>query len=364
MKRSISQVVIAVAALVTILLIPNLSLAQTKKEQADLPINAATRTEIIEAILRRLNESYVFPEVAAQMEKAIRARLRRGEYDRIASSAALAQTLTANLREVNNDRHLEVRYSYETIPVSPGRGEPTPEQLERALRFAVSVNFGFEKIDRLAGNIGYLRVDGFIPADAGAETAIAAMTFLGHTDALIFDLRESAGGGDPSMVVFLSSYLFGPEPVHLSDGYWREGNRIQQYWTLPYVPGRRFVGKPVYFLTSRRTFSAGEAFAYDLQALKRAVVIGEPTGGGANPGFEHRINEHFIMFVPIGRSINPITKTNWEGTGVKPDIEVPEAQALKTAHLAALRRILGTTTDEKSREELRGMIKSVENQTQ
>jgi retinol-binding protein 3 len=344
------------------LLFPVFSFTQVRPEQTDLPINAATRTVVIEAVLRRLNDSYVFPEVAAQMERAIRARLQRAEYDRVSSSAALAQTLTSHLREVNNDRHLEVSYRYEPIPVSAGRGEPTPEQLERARRFAVSVNFGFERIDRLEGNIGYLRIDGFIPADVGGETAAAAMNFLAHTDALIFDLRESAGGGDPSMIVFLSSYLFGSEPVHLNDLYWRERNRTQQYWTLSYVPGRRHVGNPVYILTSRRTFSAGEELAYNLQALRRATVIGETTGGGANPGEEFRINEHFEMFVPTGRAINPVTRTNWEGTGVKPDIEVPEAQALKTAHLAALRRLLEGATEERSRGRLRSVIERVERQ--
>jgi C-terminal processing protease CtpA/Prc len=274
----------------------------------------------------------------------------------------LAQTLTSHLREVNNDKHLKVLYRYDPIPVRIGRREPTPEQLERAQRFAVSVNFGFERIDRLEGNIGYLRINGFIPADVGGETASAAMNFLAYTDALIFDLRESAGGGDPSMVVFLSSYLFASEPVHLNDLYWREGNNIRQLWTQPYVPGRRYVGKPIYILTSRRTFSAGEEFAYNLQALKRATVIGEVTGGGANPGEVFRINEHFEMFVPMGRAINPITKTNWEGTGVRPDVETPETQALKTAHLAALRKLLEAATDERSRGRLRSVIERVERQ--
>lgn len=345
-----------------ILLFSVLSRAQARPDQTDLPINAPARTEVIESVLRRLSDSYVFPEVAAQMEKAIRARMRKGEYDQITSSAVLAQTLTSHLREVNNDKHLEVQYRYEPIPISTGRREPTPEQLEAARRFAVSVNFGFERVDRLEGNIGYLRIDGFMPADVGGETAIAAMNFLAHTDALIFDLRESAGGGDPSMIVFLSSYLFGSEPVHLSDLYWREGNRTQQFWTMPYVPGKRYVGKPVYFLTSRRTFSAGEEFAYDLQALRRATVIGEASGGGANPGEEFRINEHFEMFVPTGRAINPITRTNWEGTGIRPDIEVPETKALKTAHLAALRGFLEAAKDERSRGRIRSVIERVERQ--
>jgi len=227
-------------------------------------------------------------------------------------------------------------------------------------RFAASVNFGFEKIDRLAGNIGYLRVDGFMPTDVGAETAIAAMSFLANTDALIFDLRYSVNGGDPTMSTLLSSYLFDSEPVHLGDIYWREGNRTRQIWTMPYVPGKKYLRKEVYFLTSKDTISAGEGFVYDLQNLKRVTVIGETTAGAANPGFEYRINEHFFMFLPMGRAINPITKTNWEGTGVKPDIEVPAEQALKTAHLMALKKLLATATDERAKGQLRGVIETLE----
>jgi hypothetical protein len=189
------------------------TIAQIRAEQTDLPISAATRTEVIESILKKLNDSYVFPEVAAQMEKAIRARMQRGEYDRITSSMALAQILTAHLREVSHDLHLGVTYNYEPTPVSTRQGEPTPEQRERMRRFAAPLNFGFERIDRLEGNIGYLRIDGFIPADVSGETAIAAMNFLANTDALIFDLRNNHGGA-PSMVTFLSSYLFDSEPIH------------------------------------------------------------------------------------------------------------------------------------------------------
>lgn len=354
MKRSIRLFVLV------ILLIPGLTLTQTEKEEPDVPIDAATRAQVIDTILKRLNEFYVFPEVAGQMEKAIRVRIRKGEYDRITSSATLAQTLTMHLRQVSHDEHLTANYSYKPIPVSADEPEPSADERERMQRFAVKVNFGFAKIDRLEGNIGYLRIDGFIPASAGAETASAAMSFLANTDALIFDMRESAGGGDPSMVVFLSSYLFGPEPVHLNDLYWRRGNQTQHYWTLPYVPGRRYIGKPVFILTSKRTFSAGEEFTYNLQALRRATVIGETTGGGANPGDEVRIHEHFSIFIPTGRAINPITKTNWEGTGVRPDIEVPEAQGLKTAHLTALRKLLETSTHESSRAELKNIIDRLE----
>ncbi|MEP6743262.1 MAG: S41 family peptidase [bacterium] len=338
------------------------TLAQGREVQADLRIDANTRAEVIEGLLKRLNEFYVFPDVARQMESAIRHRMQNKEYDQITSSTLLAQTLTAHLRAVSHDKHLELTYKPEPLPVNNDRSEPTPAQLERMKRFAASVNYGFERVDRLEGNIGYLRVDGFMPTDVGADTAIAAMNFLANTDALIVDLRYSTNGGDPAMSTLLSSYLFDAEPVHLGDIYWREGNRTRQIWTMPYVPGKRYVGKDVYFLTSRDTISAGEGFVYDLQNLKRVTVIGETTAGAANPGFEYRINEHFIVFVPMGRAINPVTKTNWEGTGVKPDIEVPAAQALTRAHILALKKLLSTTTDQRERERLRAIIDTLEKQ--
>jgi C-terminal processing protease CtpA/Prc len=357
LKTPISFIAIILAA---ILMLSPANFAQGRADKPDLTINADTRTEVIEGVIKRLNDLYVFPEVAKQMEAAIRLHRQNKEYDQITSAALLAETLTAHLRAISHDKHLEVHYSQQPVPLNDGPSEPTPEQRESMRRFAASVNFGFEKIDRLEGNIGYLRVDGFMPTDVGAETAIAAMSFLANTDALIFDLRYSVNGGDPAMSTLLSSYLFDSEPVHLGDIYWREGNRTRQIWTMPFVPGKKYLGKEVYFLTSRDTISAGEGFAYDLQNLKRVTVIGETTAGAANPGFEYRINEHFFIFLPTGRAINPLTKTNWEGTGVKPDFEVPAEQALRTAHLRALRKLLSAATDERTKRKLTSSIEALE----
>jgi C-terminal processing protease CtpA/Prc len=167
------------------------------------------------------------------------------------------------------------------------------------------------------------------------------MNFLNGTDALIIDMRSN-GGGNPAMVALVCSYLFGPEPVHLNDLYWREGNRTDEFWTKKEVAGRRYLNKDVYVLTSKRTFSGAEEFTYNLKNLKRATIIGETTGGGAHPGGGFRISEHFGMFVPTGRAISPITKTNWEGTGVTPDVAVPADQALLVARLMALKKSVTT----------------------
>jgi C-terminal processing protease CtpA/Prc len=186
------------------------------------------------------------------------------------------------------------------------------------------------------------------------------MNFLANTDALIVDLRRN-GGGDPAMVALISSYLFAGETVHLNDLYWREGDSTRQWWTLPYVPGRRFGDKkPVYVLTAKRTFSAAEEFTYNLKNLKRATIVGETTGGGAHPGGGRRINNHFGVWVPTGRAINPYSKTNWEGTGVTPDIDVPADHALKVAYVDALKKVQERTTDPDRKNALKGVIETAQ----
>ena len=300
-------------------------------------LEESTRAEVIEGVLSKLHAYYVFPEVAQAIEQAIRRRESLGEYDTITSGPQLARLLTAHLQEVSHDKHLHVVYFAEPQPVREG-GEPSPEEREEFRQFAALHNFGFEKVERLAGNIGYLDVRGFFPPEFASETAIAAMNFLANASALIIDLRQN-GGGHPAMVALLSSYLF-TQPTHLNDLYWRDGDRTEQYWTLPYVPGRRDQTRPVYILTSAHTFSGAEEFCYNLKNLKRATLIGETTGGAAHPGGGYPVTEHFGVGIPTGRAINPITGTNWEGTGVLPDVEVPAEVAFKVAHLAALKKVL------------------------
>jgi C-terminal processing protease CtpA/Prc len=295
------------------------------------------------------------------MEKSIRSRIQKGEYNQINSSTVLAQTLTSHLREISNDKHLGVNFSYELIQANEKQNEPTAEDKEMFRRFAAAQNFGFEKVERLNGNVGFMELNGFINPELGAEKAIAAMSFLADTDALIIDLRYN-GGGEPGLAQLISTYFFSGKPVQLHSIYWREGNWTQQYWTLPSVSGKRYIDKPIFILTSKRTFSAPESFAYSLQALKRATIVGEKTRGGANPAKDFRINEHFSMLVPIGRAVNPVTGTNWEGIGIKPDIEATEAQALKTAHLAALGKLLETASSERKKMMLKGVIEEVEKQ--
>jgi retinol-binding protein 3 len=328
-------------AMLCLLALSSVAIACAQPEQPDLTIDAATRTQVIDGILKRLNSSYVFPEVAKKMEQSIRERVDKKEYDQITSAKQFATKLTEDLQAVSHDKHLRVRYSNQAIPERGPQREPTAEEREQRRRDLTWVNHGFGKVERLPGNIGYLEFFNFADEELGADTVAAAMNFINGTDALIIDMRKN-GGGNPAMVALVCSYLFGPEPVHLNDLYWREGNRTDEFWTKKDVAGKRYLNKDVYVLTSKRTFSGAEEFTYNLKNLKRATIIGETTGGGAHPGGGFRINEHFGVFVPTGRAISPITKTNWEGTGVSPDISVPADQALLVARLMAMKKTLST----------------------
>lgn len=340
MRRAVLFLVLATAILLPAIVSSGWPAPQGPIDTQDRAITPADRTEVIDGVLKRLNDSYVFPEIAKKMEAAVRARVAQKEYESVLSGRTLASMLTSHLQEVSRDKHLRVQFNFEVLPQGQG-GNPELARLQARFN-----NYGFARAERLPGNVGYLDLRGFAGDPAAREVAVAAMNFLAGTSALIIDLRQN-GGGSPQMVAFLSSYLFGVEKVHLNDLYWRAADRTDSFYTEPDVPGRRFgPDKPVYVLTSSRTFSAAEEFTYNLQSLKRATIVGETTRGGAHPGGPQRINDHFAVWVPTGRAINPITKTNWEGTGVAPEIALPAPQALATAQVMALKKILETNKDE------------------
>ena len=328
-------------------------------EQPDMAIDQAQCREVLDGIIEKLNE-YVFPEAANTIQQDIHQRLNTGGYVDITSGAQLAQTLTAQLQELSQDRNLRVFFSAEPLPQLDAQAVPTPEELAQQRHSSSLRNFDFNRVERLWGNVGYLELYGFESPTFAGDTAISAMNFLAHTSALIIDLRHN-GGGSPGMVALLCSYLFPAHPpLHLNDLYWRTDDRTQQWWTLPYVPGARYLDKPVYILISQATFSAAEEFAYNLKHLKRAVLVGETTRGGANPGAGYRIDDHFWIFIPTGRAINPITGGNWEGVGVIPDVKVPSELALKTAHLLALKTLIENNTEVGLRRELEESLQRVE----
>jgi hypothetical protein len=302
---------------------------------ADFQITPETRARVIDGAIAMLNEFYVFPETAAKMATALRAQEQRGDYNSIMDGDDFADRLTADLQAVSHDKHLRVSFNPSRLPKEEPHADANAaaENRKRLER----INCGFQKVELLPGNIGYLKFNMFADADICGPTATAAMQLLGNADAIIFDLRDN-GGGQPEMIALISTYLFG-EPTHLNDLWERKGDKTRQFWTLPYVPGKRLEGKPAYVLTSKRTFSGAEEFSYNLKNLKRATIVGETTGGGAHPVSGHRIDDHFLIGVPFARAINPISKTNWEGTGVEPDLKVPAADALATAQKLATEKL-------------------------
>lgn len=301
----------------------------------DHVLDSAARERVIQGAIADLDEFYVFPDVAKRMAVALRAHQKQGDYNSITDGDRFARQLTLDLRAISHDKHLGVNFSPTPLPADLSK--PDPEAVARMRKGMEQANCFFEKVEILPHNIGYLKLNAFADPENCGVTAAAAMNFLGNVDALIVDLRDNHGGR-PEMVAFLSTYLFA-KPTHLNDLWTRKGDMTQQYWTLPYVPGKRLVEQPVFVLTSSGTFSGGEEFTYDLKNLKRATIVGETTGGGAHPVSGHSVEGHFAVLVPFARAINPISKTDWEGVGVEPDVKVAASDALSTAQKLAVEKL-------------------------
>jgi hypothetical protein len=327
------------------------------------PLSAADKAAAVNLLAQRLSDKYIFADDGNKMAAAIRDHLLKGDYEKVATDAEFAGLLTTHIQASHPDKHLSIRY----VPnAPPDRPRPSLKQAmpaevrQRMTEVGQYLNFAFEKVERLPGNIMYLKFDGFFEADIGKAAATAAMNLAANGNAMIIDLREN-GGGDPRMVAHVASYLLGDEKVHLSDIYFRADNETNSFWSDPAVPGTRFgADKPVYVLTSGKTFSAAEDFTYNLQAIKRITVVGETTGGGAHPIQPFRIDPNLVAVIPVGRSINLITKGDWEGTGVKPDVAVAADKAMNKANALALRQVLPKINNPKERSMLEKKLAELE----
>jgi C-terminal processing protease CtpA/Prc len=333
-----------------------LSSAQEKDREAKPPaLDAGTRAEVVKKVGELMVKFYIFPDKAKEMDALITKKLQAGEYDKITDVQAFGRVLTEDLRSVTKDRHIHVEYDPEFVKMIRARESQSPEDREKwrqqALKEERKANFGFREVKILDGNIGYLDLGGFSGFREAAETGIAAMNFLGNAGAVIIDLRRN-GGGNPEMIQLLSSYFL-KERTHLNSFETRGEDTLEQYWSFHFVPGQPMFDKDLYILTNRRTFSAAEEFTYNMKNMKRATIVGETTGGGAHPGGTKIVNDSFTVWVPTGRAINPITKTNWEGTGIAPDIAVESDKALDKARMIALEKLLKAAADEKAKGPLR-----------
>lgn len=332
--------------------------------QQDGPVNftfdAKVKQQTVKKISKLLDENYIFPELAKKMGDLIKQNLAAGTYDSIDDPMKFAETLTSDLQSVSNDKHIRVRFSPEDAKrlielEKNGRDTDDEKHWNEMMK---KENYGFKKVERLPGNIGYVDFRNFASPEYSKETVASVMKFLENTDAIIFDLRLN-GGGDPAGVQLICSYLFTETPVHLNDLYYRPTDETKEYWTLRKIDGKRMPDVPVYVLTSKFTFSGAEEFTYNLKNLKRATIVGETTGGGAHPGGVMSINEGFAIFVPRGRAISPITKTNWEGVGVAPDVNVKSELALEQAQILALQKLAEKSKNEQQTNTYRWMVESL-----
>ncbi|UXX96054.1 S41 family peptidase [Streptomyces sp. AD2-2] len=290
---------------------------------------------VIDETARLLTEHYVFPDIAEQLATLLHRRLTEGAYD-VDDAEEFARLVTADLQSANGDRHLRLKHHADPVP--PKQGAANLAAIRRDFDNSLG---GAPRVELLNGAVAVLELAPMLfPLEWAAEPLSAALTLASRAQALIIDLRANRGG-DPDTVTFVCSYLL-DERTHLNSMYWRADDRTEQSWSLAHVPGTRFGGtKPLYVLSSADTFSAAEELAYDLQQLGRAIVVGERTRGGAHPCEGWTVHPHLEATVPVGRAVNPVSGTNWEGTGVQPDVPCAAADSLTQAHALALAQLAG-----------------------
>lgn len=322
---------------------------QRNMPKPEIVIDKPTRKEVVETLIAKLNEHYVFPDKAKQIETLLRQHLKDGRYDRITDGLQFAHQLTIDLHGVTRDLHMAVRSS--ATPVPYDRDIPSPPaskaEWERRTPFSRRMllelgllmgKVGTPDVDHLDHNIGYLKLTDFPPDFIMTERYATVMDEIADTDRLIIDLRDHRGGS-PQTVALLVSY-FVDERTRVNDLWDRTTGATIQQWTADRLEGKRYGSrKPVVILVSRKTMSAGEDFAYTMQALKRATIVGEETWGGAHPTRGFRLSDHFAAAIPSRRSISPITGSNWEGVGVIPDIATAPDNAMAVAEDVLLRRL-------------------------
>lgn len=327
--------------------------------QSDKPVvvDAPMRQRLVENIVRELHAKYVAVDKVKGIEAYLRKKLQDGEYDKLTNPRELASALTADLRTSGRDLHLFVTYDRmleralllapSTPSVDLQELPPTPERLAE-LRQS---NYGFQKVEIMSGNVGYLYLKGFVDLNYSKESAVAAMNFLANADAVVIDLHDNPGGFI-NLEIFLASYFYGVDPVELLSRYHREGDVTVREWTLREVPGKRLQHADLYIVTSRETGSAAEALSFILQQRKRARIIGEKTSGAGYGNKETPIGDGFVFYLSTFRQFDPRTGHGWQEVGVAPDIKVPPERALIVAHHEAVKNLAAKTTDERRRQQL------------
>jgi retinol-binding protein 3 len=302
---------------------------------------------LINAVTDSLNKHYIFPEKALSISVNLQMQCKKNAYMGLQNNPQkLAEQIMQDINIVHHDPHMRIKFDPDFVPSQ--NYKPTPEDIERVKKYWKENNYMFKKVEILAGNIGYLPFDLFVEdIETAKPTITAVLKFLGNTNALIIDLRNNMGGS-PEMVSQIESYFF-KEKTHMNDLINRSNKDTTFLYADPAKSDSLNLSMPVYILTSQHTFSGAEDFSYAMQITKRAIVVGETTGGGAHPQMPFSVGQGFVVFIPFARSINPITKTDWEGKGVIPDVKTTADEAFVKAQELIFRNLLLKATDQKEK---------------
>jgi retinol-binding protein 3 len=334
-----------------VLITPFTITAQVKNQQ---PIRV---TDLINAISDSLDKHYIFPDQAGNISSYLHAQLKANAYTQLVNDPEkLAQQIGKDISTVYHDPHMRVQY--DPGFVTQVAYDPTPEEMQQVKKYWVEHNYSFQKAEVLPGNIGYLSFNLFVgDIEAAKHTIKSALSFLANTDALIIDLRENMGG-DPRMVSQVESYFF-KEKTPMNNLINRSTKDTTFLFADPAKADSLHLDMPIYILTSKNTFSGAEDFSYGMLVAKRACLVGETTGGGAHPQMPFSVNQGFVVYIPFARSLNAVTHTDWEGTGVIPDVKIPAVNALNKARELIFKENLSKATDQKSKNKYLYFIHSV-----
>jgi hypothetical protein len=321
-------------------------------------VSCHEKQQVIDSVSSNLKKYYIFPDLAEQMIDLLNNQLEEGNYAELISYEQFGQAITKDLRSLDNDKHLWIWYNPGWIKNELSRVVGLSKDIDSDLQKAQKENFGFKEMKILEGNVGYFRFDEFSDYPEALETIVGVFNFLQYTDAIIIDLRNN-NGGSPEMVQFLCSFFFSPPTIHLNSLKYKEEFKVTQYWTYQFLPGPRLINQLIFILVSEKTASAAEEFAYNLQNLNRAKIIGVRTRGAAHHNKFKIINSNYFMSIPIARAINPITNTNWEGIGVQPDEEIEPALAYDKAYQLALSEMLNKSQNNQNKDNYKSLLEKL-----